>query len=184
MTCVSVLYLQLATCQPATLVNLQLVTSSPMSLSLTEDQKAQVAKWVAEGASLAEVQKRLASELSISLTYMDTRFLLDDLNLTVKDAAKKTAITADLTKTPPPAAGPGEPVPGAGKVRVAVDKIVRPGSALSGSVTFSDGQSAEWHLDQAGRLGLVPKTKGYQPKPPDLQEFQYALQDELARLGY
>ncbi len=156
-----------------------------MALSLTEDQKAQVTKWVTEGATLAAVQKRLASELSLSLTYMDTRFLLDDLNLTVKDAPQKTAVTADLTKEPPPpVAGPGAAASGAGKVRVSVDKIVRPGAALSGSVTFSDGQSAEWHLDQAGRLGLVPKTKGYQPKPPDLQEFQYALQDELARLGY
>jgi hypothetical protein len=154
-------------------------------MSLTEDQKAQVTKWVADGASLAEVQKRLASELSISLTYMDTRFLLDDLSLTVKDAPKKTAVNADLTNTPsPPAALPGAATPGASGVRVAVDKIVRPGAALSGSVTFSDGQTAEWYMDQSGRLGLIPKTKGYQPKPPDVQEFQLALQDEMARLGY
>jgi hypothetical protein len=69
-------------------------------------------------------------------------------------------------------------------VQVSVDKIVRPGAALSGSVIFSDGQIADWHLDQTGRLGLVPKTKGYQPKPADVQEFQIVLQDELARLGY
>jgi hypothetical protein len=154
-----------------------------MAVSLSDEQKAQVAKWVAEGASLAEVQKRLASEYTLSLTYMDTRFLLDDLNLTVKDPAKAPSPTADLTKAPPPPAGPGG-APIGGKVQVSVDKIVRPGAALSGSVIFSDGQIADWHLDQTGRLGLVPKTKGYQPKPADVQEFQIVLQDELARLGY
>jgi len=156
-----------------------------MAVSLSDVQKTQVAKWVADGASLAEVQKRLASEFTLSLTYMDTRFLLDDLNLTVKDPAKAPSPAADLSKAPPPpAALPGEPAPGGGKVRVAVDKIVRPGAALSGSVTFSDGQTADWQLDQTGRLGLIPKTKGYQPIPADVQEFQIALQDELARLGY
>jgi len=163
-----------------------------MTVSLTDEQKSQVAKWVAEGATLAAVQKRLASDFNVSLTYMDARFLLDDLNLTIKDAPKPAAPAADLTKSAPPAAGhasggalPGDEAAGpGGKVRVSVDKIVRPGAALSGSVTFSDGQSAEWYMDQTGRLGLIPKVKGYQPKPADIQEFQIALQDEMARLGY
>jgi len=164
-----------------------------MPATLTDNQKAKVAQWVADGASLADVQKRLAAEFSVSLTYMDTRFLVDDLNLAIKDKPKANT-AADLTKTASAAseAQPAAPSPlgGApesaapGKVRVSVDKIVRPGAALSGSVTFSDGQTAEWYMDQTGRLGLVPKTKGYQPKPADVQEFQYALQDELARMGY
>jgi hypothetical protein len=161
-------------------------------MAITEEQKAQVAKWIAEGASLSEVQKRLRTEFDVSLTYMDTRFLVDDLNLTVKDAPQKPSINTDLGgKTPPAPAGaptaPGPmgeaPAPGGG-VSVTVDKIVRPGSVVSGSVSFSDGQTAQWYLDQAGRLGLQPKVKGYQPKPADVQEFQYALQEELARLGY
>ncbi len=152
-----------------------------MPVSLTEDQKSQIAKWVADGATLAMVQKRLLSDFNVSLTYMDARFLLDDLNLTVKDVAKPAPPAADLTKAPATAQ---EELGAPGKVRVSVDKIVRPGAALSGNVTFSDGQSAEWYMDQTGRLGLVPKVKGYQPKPADIQEFQLALQDEMARLGY
>ena len=155
-----------------------------MSSALTEVQKAEVAKWIADGATLAVVQKRLASEFAISLTYMDTRFLLDDLNLTVKDAPKAPSPADDLTKAPPPPASLPDEAPPGGKVRVSVDKIVRPGAALSGNVVFSDGQSADWQLDQTGRLGLIPKTKGYQPIPADVQEFQYTLQNELARLGY
>ncbi len=161
-------------------------------MAITEEQKAQVATWIAEGASLSDVQKRLNTEFNISLTYMDTRFLVDDLNLTVKDAPTKPSINTDLggkvASAPagtPAVPGPmgGAPAPGGG-VSVSVDKIVRPGSLVSGNVTFSDGMTADWTLDQAGRLGLIPKTKGYQPKPADVQEFQYALQDELARLGY
>jgi len=160
-----------------------------MAMSLTDEQKKSVAQWVADGASLAEVQKRLSSEFSISLTYMDTRFLLDDLNLTIQEKPKTVAATDDLTKATP-APGPAVPVgepegpPAGGKVRVSVDKIVRPGAVVSGNVVFSDGQSCAWQLDQSGRLGLVPQTKGYKPNPADVQEFQYALQDELARLGY
>jgi hypothetical protein len=163
-----------------------------MSMSLTDAQKTEVTRWVQEGASLADVQKRLGTEFALSLTYMEARFLLDDLNLTIKDKPKAPPASTDLSK-PAGAAGPAAVPPGAppgaagavpGRVRVIVDKIVRPGAVVSGTVAFSDGQSADWSLDQAGRLALMPKVKGYQPPPADVQEFQYALQDELARLGY
>ncbi|HTB62700.1 MAG TPA: hypothetical protein VK737_03850 [Opitutales bacterium] len=163
-----------------------------MPSSLTDEQKAKITQWVADGASLAEVQKRLAAEFSVSLTYMDTRFLLDDLNLTVKEkpkpspAAELSNAAAAPTDAPSvsPLGGPEAPAGPGGKVKVWVDKIVRPGAALSGGVTFSDGQSAEWYMDQTGRLGLIPKTKGYQPKQTDVQDFQIALQEEMTRMGY
>jgi len=65
-----------------------------------------------------------------------------------------------------------------------VDQITRPGSIISGKVTFTDAQEASWYLDQTGRLGLVPKVAGYKPSAPDVQEFQLALQREVAKLGY
>ena len=71
-----------------------------------------------------------------------------------------------------------------GKVSVGVDQIARPGAIVSGKVTFSDGQKAEWYLDQTGRLGVVPAKQGYKPSAADVQEFQIALQQELAKLGY
>ncbi len=55
---------------------------------------------------------------------------------------------------------------------------------ISGKVTFSDGQLAEWYLDQTGRLGVVPKTAGYKPSAADVQDFQTALQQEVAKLGF
>jgi len=67
---------------------------------------------------------------------------------------------------------------------VTVDQITRPGSVISGKVAFSDGQTADWYLDQTGRLGVVPKQQGYKPSPADVQQFQLALQQEVAKLGY
>ena len=54
---------------------------------------------------------------------------------------------------------------------------------VSGGVTFSDGQRADWYLDQAGRLGVSPAQQGYKPSATDVQQFQIALQDELAKMG-
>jgi hypothetical protein len=55
---------------------------------------------------------------------------------------------------------------------------------VSGSVTFSDGVRAQWSLDQTGRLGLAGVKPGYRPNQTDVQEFQLALQKELAKQGF
>ena len=67
---------------------------------------------------------------------------------------------------------------------MSVDQITRPGALISGKVNFSDGQIADWYLDQSGRLGVVPKVAGYKPTQADVQQFQLALQQEVAKLGY
>ena len=69
-------------------------------------------------------------------------------------------------------------------MKVIIVQIARPGAFVSGKVTFSDGQKAEWYLDQTGRLGVVPKQTGYKPSAADVQDFQLALQQEVAKLGY
>jgi hypothetical protein len=43
-------------------------------------------------------------------------------------------------------------------------------------VTFSDGETAEWMLDQTGRLGLNPTKPGYRPSEADVMSFQRELQ--------
>ena len=84
--------------------------------------------------------------------------------------------------------GRGAPAPegtaSARGVSISVDQLARPGAVVSGKVTFSDGQKADWYFDQAGRLGLAPEQTGYRPPPGDLQEFQMALENELSRLGF
>ena len=50
-------------------------------MSLTPEQKQTVATWVAAGDSLSTIQKKLGEHFKLSLTYMDVRFLVDDLGL-------------------------------------------------------------------------------------------------------
>jgi len=165
-------------------------------MKLDDAQKKLVAQWIEQGAKLAEIQTRIASEFKLNLTYMDVRFLVDDLKLVPKDPEPvKMPELAPAAPLPPPAAAtkpapvhdldaPPIPPAGATNVSVAVDQIARPGALVSGKVTFSDGQSAEWSLDQTGRLALAAQQKGYRPSQPDVQAFQQALQSELAKMGF
>ena len=158
-------------------------------MNLTEEQRQRVTAWILQGAKLAEVQNRLQSEFGIKLTYMETRFLVDDLKLTPKDPEPpKVPETKTAEKSPlkTKAVQPEEMADalGGGKVSVSVDQIARPGAIVSGKVTFSDGQKADWYLDQMGRLGVVPAKQGYKPSAADVQQFQASLQEELQRQGF
>ncbi|MDE3067735.1 MAG: hypothetical protein KGJ60_09310 [Verrucomicrobiota bacterium] len=154
-------------------------------MNLTEEQRQRVTAWILQGAKLSEIQNRLAEEFGLRLTYMETRLLVDDLKLTPKDPERPKA-AAPVAGLKPGAEEKNLP-PDAEKaagVSVNVDQIARPGAIVSGKVTFSDGQKAEWYLDQTGRLGVVPGQPGYKPSAADVQQFQAALQEELARMGY
>jgi len=163
-------------------------------MNLDESQRKKVAEWVAQGLKLSDIQNRLASELGLRLTYMDVRLLVDDLKLTPKDIEPSKPAQGVLggggtqsrtgTPAPPASAEPTPPSGAPGEVTVSVDQLARPGAIVSGKVTFSDGNRAEWYLDQAGRLGLSPQQAGYRPAPEDLQQFQALLETELSRMGF
>ena len=159
-------------------------------MKLDDTQKQQVSKWIEEGLTLSAIQTKLASEFGQRLTYMEVRFLIDDLGVKLKDIPKEVPPEPPAAANTPPldprqTAPPIEPENlTSGSVSVTVDQVTRPGSLASGKVTFSDAKSAEWYLDQTGRLGLVPKETGYKPSQEDLMEFQAELQNALAKLGY
>src|SRR5687767_5437564 len=195
-------------------------------MNLTPEQKQAVASWVAAGDNLSAVQKKLSEQFQVSLTYRDVRFLVDDLNLELKDAAPKVD-ASDVTKgaAPKPAAAPeakGAPadkkgffdkakeklglakdepaveedevleeelddIPaGGGNVSVAVDKVTLiPGALASGTVTFSDGVTGKWIVDQYGRPGFTEVSQpGYRPSPADGQAFMRELSAQLQRRGF
>ena len=167
-------------------------------MTLDDAQRKKVAEWIAAGLKLSEIQNRLASDLDVRMTYMDVRLLVDDLKLTPKDVElQKVApvLPAANAKGGPAkgreAAAAGSldqksaPAPsGTGSVSVSVDQLTRSGAVVSGKVTFSDGISASWYIDQTGRLGVVPEQQGYRPPPADMQQFQAALEAELSKLGF
>jgi hypothetical protein len=158
-------------------------------MKLDEAQKQKVSGWIEEGLKLSEIQDKLNSEFGFRMTYMEVRFLIDDLGVKLKDKpveapAPPPAATPATGTTPAGAAPLEEDGLAGGGVSVTVDQVTRPGSLVSGKVKFSDGKSAEWYLDQMGRLGLAPKEQGYKPSQEDLLEFQTELQNELAKLGF
>jgi hypothetical protein len=52
-------------------------------MELSDAQKVAVTRWIQEGRSLADVQRSLREDFEISITYMDVRFLVDDLDIAV-----------------------------------------------------------------------------------------------------
>lgn len=153
-------------------------------MNLNDDQKKQVSGWIAEGLKLSDIQKRLEKEFGLRLTYLESRLLIDELKLVPKDAEPPPPQPKELAGQGTQAAKAQKEAPAPGGVSVKVDTVTRPGAVVSGKVTFSDGNSADWYLDQMGRLGLVPGQQGYRPPQADLQAFQEQLQQELQSLGF
>lgn len=172
-------------------------------MNLTPEQTKAVSEWVAAGDNLYAIQKKLSDQFKVSMTYMDVRFLVDDLNLQLKDPRPK-ADANDVGKAPAggekkgflekakeklgiSAGGAGGPVPDdvedmdaaapSSGVRVTVDKVtLLPNAMASGTVTFGDGVTGKWVVDNQGRPGLMEVSKpGYRPSAADAQAFMQEL---------
>jgi len=188
-------------------------------MTLSPEQQQAVAAWVAAGDNLSVVQKKLIEQFKLSLTYMQVRFIVDDLELKLKDPVAKadSNLGAAGPGQAPPQPPRGErkgflekakeklglatdeaaPEPGiepeedafpdaAGGVSVSVDKVtLLPGALASGTVTFSDGVTGKWIVDNQGRPGLTEISKpGYRPAPADAQDFMQQLGMALQKRGY
>lgn len=155
---------------------------------LTEEQKNKVLQWVNGGAKLPEIQKMIAEEFKIPITFMEVRFLILDLGLNVREKEPSQAASVDLSKSAQPETTQSETAfekEGAiGNVTVELDRVVKAGALVSGSVTFSDGETAAWSLDQFGRLALTAGNTGYRPSQDDLQAFQQELARLLQKRGF
>ena len=157
-------------------------------MDLTEEQKKKVADWVAEGLNLSQIQQKLREEFDLPITYLDLRFLIDDLNLEVKERQDAPSPHDDLNAKEAPRtddAGFADLEPaGQDGVTVELDRVNKPGAVVSGKVTFSDGKTTGWALDQAGRIMLEGAAEGYKPSPEDLQAFQQELSRQLQEQGF
>lgn len=160
-----------------------------------------MAKKLSEGVSLSEIQTLVNQEFHCAYTYMDIRILASELDgidwraldpqaaARAKEEAKKKA--AEAEKQPPAEAGSDAPEdgdlpedgdalpPSDGKTLVELSKLARPGMMLSGTVRFASGSTAEWYVDNTGRLGLE-NLKGAKPTREDVEAFQIEL-DRVAR---
>lgn len=141
---------------------------------LNPEQIASLKRRAAEGASMSDLQRHLKEDFGHTLTYMDTRFLILDLGIELIEEKKPEEKKEEPVVTAEPA----------GLVKVTLDTLTLPGAMVSGKVTFSDGETAIWMLDQTGRPGLDPDTPGYRPTQEDVMEFQVQLRALLQKSGY
>ena len=153
-----------------------------------------MAEQLQQGLSLSEIQKLVNDKFKVKMTYMDIRILASELDTidwkaldprAQAEAAKKAKEEAEAKAAE--AAAPGaeaeEDVPGTaaapagqGSTVVELSKIARPGMMLSGTVKFASGSTADWYVDQMGRLGLE-NLKGEKPTPEDVEAFQIELEN-------
>ena len=154
-----------------------------------EEIKQFIADKTAAGMSLTAIQDALSAQ-GVKIRFMELRLLAAEIEsvLEKKEAEKAAAATPapeEKKAEEAPASAPAKPASpapdGAAKVRgattVSVSPIQRPGFAMSGSVSFGSGVTADWYVDQTGRLGL--DNASGQPDEQDIQEFQIELRKEL-----
>ena len=157
------------------------------------ERKQIVAQLLKEGRKPSEIQDYLRKEKGDSITYMELRMLLSEMEAKLPEEPSKpfTPLKASpLTSSTPPAPqqskprGKGQPAPPPsqsaaagprGKTSVAVDDMPQPGSMLSGRVRFGSGAKALWFMDETGRIGLDPELGTGKPDQQDMQEFQTEL---------
>ena len=165
-----------------------------MDKALENQVKLFMAQALAEGKSLSDIQTLVNNEFSLNMTYMDIRILASTLDVDWQKVSPAPQSAAPAEKDPAPAAeteAPAEdtaeaedelpPMPQpSGKTLIDISKLARPGMMVSGSVTFANGSTAEWFLDNMGRLGLE-NLQGDQPSQEDVQDFQITLQQELRK---
>jgi hypothetical protein len=149
--------------------------------SLTPEQIAAIQAWAERGDGLQDIQKALGSEFGIRVTYLETRFLLEDLKI-------------ELIRTPEPeeekkpeaesAEADDETGADARLANVTIDALLKPGALVSGKVAFASGGSAAWWLDQYGRLGMDRPDPTFQPNEEELAAFQQELRIVLKKRGF
>ena len=135
-----------------------------------------ISKLLNEGRTLNEIQKTLASEHEEKITFFDLKMLvseLDDINWGEIEDDEQKEVDADECASATDESDGG--------TVVEISKLTRPGVALSGSVKFASGASAEWVLDQFGRIAFE-KSEG-EPTEQDIQEFQKQLKAKLSGGG-
>tara|TARA_B110000003_G_C16637142_1_gene528835 strand:- start:312 stop:791 length:480 start_codon:yes stop_codon:yes gene_type:complete len=159
-------------------------------MNFTDEQKSAVVDWLGQGRSLSDIQQALKVDFNLTITYMELRFMVDDLEIplsedTSEDVADAGEDLADAGEDAADAVLEPEPVLDPSGVQIDVDALVLPGALVSGSVTFSDGESLKWQLAATGQLGLIPgDNPDYRPSPEDVQSFQEQLEEVLRSKGY
>ena len=160
-----------------------------MDKNLELEIKRFVAAKLAEGETLSNIQNMVNAEFDQHMTYMDLRILASSLDVdwqALDPNAKKAAAPAEAApaQEEPAASAPAGDAPAqdvaTGDTVVEIGKLARPGMMFSGTVKFASGSTAEWYVDNMGRLGLE-NLVGEKPTQEDVEKFQIELDKAIRK---
>ena len=162
--------------------------STPKSLS--PEQISHIQAWADEGDGLPEIQKKLRDEFEMRVTYLETRFLLEDLKIELKPAPSpepevvpEETESADEGESEDGMTSEDSAEAGAATAKVTIDALQRPDAIISGKVDFGGGHVTSWWLDQMGRLGMDPIASGFRPSEAQALAFQDELRAVIQKSG-
>ncbi len=166
--------------------------------SLSDEQISQIQSWADSGDVLSDIQMKLNETFEIKATYLETRFLLEDLKIELlptpepkkeeeepapEAVAEDGAPEGDAAPAAEDAPAPSPAPTGDESATVTIDKVLRPEALVSGRVVFNGGEAAAWWLDQMGRLGFEPDSKDFKPTEAQAMAFQKELQVAVQQSG-
>ncbi|MEI8246854.1 MAG: hypothetical protein WCI51_13560 [Lentisphaerota bacterium] len=137
------------------------------------EMKKFIAGQLNAGVSLNEIQKLIAEKFDKRMTFLDLRLLAAELEGVEWKKQDPEPVKAEEPATEAAA------VKADGKTVVELSKLMRPGAVACGSVKFASGASAEWVIDQSGRLGLNNAVG--EPTEEDIKDFQKELQKAFSK---
>ena len=155
-----------------------------------------MAQELEKGTSLSDIQNMINEKFSQHMTYMDVRIMASMLDVdwrTLDPNAKKADEAAEdtvaegestensVSENDEAAAGDSPQEEGQTNTVVEVSPIARPGMMFSGTVKFASGSTAEWYVDNMGRLGLE-NLVGEKPDKNDVELFQIELDKALRKM--
>lgn len=160
-----------------------------MSKNVSDEQLSMVRLWASQGIDLNGIQKKLAAECGVHLTFMEVRFLLLDHGIEIaqpqaekapEQPAQPAQATpeAQQTETPTAPAAMGTPTPV--KPKMMLDDIQIPGTILSGKCEFPSGTKVSWQIDQMGQLACEQLSGTM--TPDEQQAFVFELRQILSKM--
>lgn len=135
-----------------------------------------IAEKLNSGIGLSEIQKILADEYQVKMTFLELRLLaseLENIQWEKPEEPKEEPEEEDVPENLVEQSAEN------GTTTVEISRLARPGAMLHGSVKFASGPTAEWILDNRGQLGL-DKLSGGEPTEDDIKEFQVELQKAIS----
>lgn len=163
-------------------------------MNKTQEQavKSFMLEQLTSGVKLAEVQRLVNEKFNLKLRFMDIRILASELEVDWKSfdpkpvpvkAPQEETLSENSNGSTAPNTLPEEDNLETSTGNAAVielNKLARPGMMFSGTVKFPSGCTADWYVDNTGRLGLE-NLAGGQPTREDAESFQIELDQVLRK---